>query len=405
MSLQRVAKLLCAGLLVTTALAQAQTYTILHNFTGTDGANPTSTLVLDRAGNFYGTTQNGGSYNKGVLFQLKAAGSGWVLRPLHEFGQVVSDGYEPLNYGGLAFGPDGTLYGTTNSGGLLECGEGQSYCGVVFRLQPPPTACTSALCPWNYTVVHQFTSYPSDVSIPESGVVFDGAGNMYGTTYGGGIYQISPSGGGWTESVIGELGNETFPAMVADSAGNLYGIWTEGFNTYGGVFELSPSASGWTETVLYRFTGSSDGSTPMGGLVRDNAGNLYGSTSDGGSGGGGTIFELSPSAGGWAFHLLWNFPGSGFSGPQSALSFDTQGNLYGTTFHGGRHGGGSVFQCTHIGSNWVCDDLYDFEQGSNGSFPVGGVTLDSQGNLYGTTNVGGSGCGLYGCGVIWKITP
>jgi len=394
---------LCALAMIASQTARAQTYTVIHTFSGPDGVAPTSTLVQDRAGSFYGTTEDGGPYS-GVLFRLRRAGAGWTAAPLVYFGPL-SFGIQPLNYGGLTFGRDGALYGTAFYGGLEDCGQNDNaYCGVVFRARPTATACTTALCAWDYTLMYAFTN----IANPEGSVVFDAAGNLYGTTESGGIYEISPSGGGWTESTIYQLNGNTSAGMVFDSAGNLYGVWSQGTGgqTNGGVFELSPSASGWTETVLYSFTGGSDGSTPLGGLVFDSAGNLYGSTSNGGARGGGTIFELSPSGSQWTFNLLCSLSGSNMSGPQSALTMDSQGNLYGTTYRGGMHGGGSVFKATRTGTNFVCSDLYAFQQGSGGVFPVAGVTLDSQGNLYGTTSNGGNynACGI-GCGVAWKITP
>jgi uncharacterized repeat protein (TIGR03803 family) len=288
-----------------TQTARAQTYKVIHTFTGSDGIYPTSTLVLDRAGNLYGSTEEGGAYNRGVLFQLKPAGSGWTLHPLHDFGQQADYGFFPLNYGGLTLGPDGALYGSASDGGLPDCFNGQAYCGVVFRLRPPATACTSALCPWDYTLVYQLTNNVED---PEGSLVFDAAGNLYGTTFFGTIYEISPSGGGWNASVIYQLDNDTNAGLVMDNAGNLYGVWAD-YTSTGGVFELSPSSSGWTETMIYSFTGGSDGGTPLGGLVLDHAGNLYGSTSSGGSGGGGTVFELSPSGSGWTYKLLCSLQG------------------------------------------------------------------------------------------------
>jgi uncharacterized repeat protein (TIGR03803 family) len=233
---------------------------------------------------------------------------------------------------------------------------------------------------------------------------------MYGTGEFGTVYEISPSGGGWTASQIAWVGDEgTNAGLVIDAAGNLYGVAGGPARSNGEVFELSPSSSGWTETTLYSFTGGSDGSVPVGGLVFDNAGNLYGSTSNGGSGGGGTVFELSPSGAGWTFNLLCSLQGTGYSGPQSSLTLDSQGNLYGTTYSGGQHGGGSVFKATRNGNNWVCTDLHDFEQDGNGVSPIAGVTLDSQGNLYGTTAYGGlkepDYCGTDGCGMVWEITP
>ncbi len=388
--------------------AQAQTYTVLHTFSGPDGETPTSTLVSDRAGNLYGTTESGGTYS-GVLFQLKRAGSGWILVPLHDF-NPPSSGFQPLDYGGLTFGPDGVLYGSASSGGLLECGLGQTYCGVVFRLQPPATACTSALCPWDYNLIYQFTS-STDIGGPEASLVFDATGNLYGTGPYGPIYELSPSGGGWNESMIYRLpvDNYTNAGLTKDSAGNLYGTWYS-YHNNGGVFELSPSSSGWMETVLYSFTGASDGSTPIGGLIFDNAGNLYGSTSTGGSQGGGAVFELSPFGSSWTYKFVCSLRGySNMSGPQSALTMDSQGNLYGTTFSGGGFGAGEVFKATRTGNSWACSDLYDFQIGSDGYYPVGGVALDSQGNLYGTTSYGGlqtpENCSAHGCGVVWEITP
>lgn len=287
---------------------------------------------------------------------------------------------------------------------MQQCEE-DSYCGVVFQLQPPATASTSALCPWNYTLVYQLTD---GVEYPEGSLVFDVAGDLYGTTVDGTIYEISPSGGGWNQSVIYQLDHDTNTGLVIDNAGNLYGVWADNTST-GGVFELSPSSSGWTETMLYSFTGGSDGGTPVGGLVLDNAGNLYGSTSSGGSGGGGTVFELSPSGSGWTYKLLCSLQGfSEMSGPQSALTMDSLGNLYGTTIRDGTFSTGSVFKATRTGNSWACSDLYDFGEGSDGFYPIGGVTLDSQGNLYGTTSVGGTAggsCGGEGCGVVWEITP
>ena len=391
----------CA-LVISAQTARAQSYSVLHTFTYNDGAYPTSTLVQDRAGNFYGTAENGGP-GGGVLFQLKRAGSGWILRPLHGFAPV-SSGTEPLNYGGLTFGPDGTLYGTAYSGGLLECGEGQTYCGVAFRLQPPPTACTSALCPWYYTVIYQFTSL-TDIGGPRASLVFDASGQIYSTGLYGTIYQLSPSGGSWNESAIYQLPVEDYTnaGLIKDSAGNLYGTWWS-YDNNGGVFELSPSPSGWTETVLYSFTGGSDGSDPLGGLIFDSAGNLYGSTSSGGTEGGGAVFELSPSSSGWTYQLVCSSRGyTRMSGPQSALTMDSHGNLYGTTYSGGGFGAGEAFKATRIGNNWSCSDLYDFQVGSDGFYPIAGVTVDSQGNLYGTTSVGGDSSRCIadqGCGVV-----
>ena len=302
-----------------------------------------------------------------------------------------------MNYGGLTIGPDGNLYGTTQEGGLMDCYS--DTCGLVFRLQPPASACTSALCLWSVTVLHQFSNSP-DGAFPESNVIFDASGNLYGTTPNGSAYELTPSSGGWNETVIPYDGSAS-AGFVMDRAGNLYGVGIPGSQGHGGVFELTPSPSGWTETVLYSFTDGSDGTNPVGGLILDSAGNLYGSTTHGGTGGGGTIFELSPSGSDWTLHTLCSFVGNPQNfGPQSPLTMDAAGNLYGTTMSDG-HGVGTVFKATNSGGSWSCTDLYSWELGPNGGYPIGGVTLDANGNLFGTTSEGGT----HGRGVIWEITP
>ena len=377
------------------ALGHAQTYTVIHNFSGcADGDFPTSTLIWDRAGNLYGSTELGGVHctydNDGVVFQVKHNQSGWTVRPLQEFVFTNDNIAYPLDYGGLAFGPDGNLYGTTHYGG-------PSNFGIVFRLQPPPRACTLFLCLWSLTILHEFNG--NDGGYPGSGVVFDAAGNLYGTTALGSAYELTPSGGGWNDIVI--PGAPTNAGFVLDTAGNLYGVGTGGSHGQGAVYEFSPSPSGWTQTTIYSFTGGNDGTTPVGGLIIDHTGNLYGSTSHGGSGGGGTIFELSPSGGGWTLNTLCSFAGNAQNfGPQSPLTMDAAGNLYGTTMSDG-HGAGTIFKATNSGGIWTCTDLYSYELGPNGGFPIGGVTLDGSGNLYGTTSEGGA----FGAGVIWEILP
>ena len=380
-------------------MANAQTYTILHDFNGCpDGNLPTSTLIFDRAGNLYGTTEYGGrtcnGYDDGVAFQLKHTESGWIFNPLHWFraGAGGDDGAFPVDYGGLTIGPDGTIYGSTNEGGITGCG-GTCSLGTIFRLQPPPTACTSALCPWTLTILYEFPGGDNG-SFPNSNVVFDAAGNLYGTTQFGTVYELSPSQGGWTEQGIYNVGGELQAGIVMDSAGNLY---TAGNNA---VMQFTRFEGGWIRNILYIFTGDNNGNAPAGGLIFDAGGNLYGSTTRGGTLGGGTIFQLSPSGGGnWTLTTLCNFAGD--AGPQSSLSMDAGGNLYGTTEYDGFFGGGSVFKATRYGNNWTCTDLYDFQQDGNGVAPIGGVTLDANGNLYGTT----SGGGKYGGGTIWEITP
>ena len=384
---------------------RAQTFNVIYDFTPVNGNTSTGTLLLDRAGNLYGTTQYGQygtcGYDGGA-FQLKPTKSGWILNPIHCFTAPLGgdDGAFPINYGGLTVGPDGGLYGSTEEGGI-EAPSGTSSLGVVFKLSPPPSACLSAVCKWPITILHKFADSP-DGSYPHGNVTFDSAGNIYGTTfeggdYGGIVYQLSPADGGWNETIIhtfhgGNDGGSPQGGLVLDKAGNLYG-------TAGWVFQIKPSGSGWTYNVIYHFSGQGDGYGTDTGLISDQAGNLYGSTPGGGSGGGGTVFELSPSGDSWTFTTLCNFTGNG--GPQSPLTMDAAGNLYGTTSYDGFYGGGSVFKLTKYGNNWVCTDLHDFQQGTGGVGPIGGVTIAPNGTLYGTT----SGGGKYGAGVVWEITP
>jgi uncharacterized repeat protein (TIGR03803 family) len=193
--------------------------------------------------------------------------------------------------------------------------------------------------------------------------------------------------------------------LVFDNAGNLYGTTSlGGSNGYGTVFQLTPSGAGWTENVIYNFQYGQDGGYPYAGLILDQSGNLYGATTDGGAGGGGTIFELSPSGGGWSFSLLYSIPGpSGYQcGPAWALVMDGQGSLYDTTQCDGTNLLGNVFKLTNTGNSWTYASLHDFTSSSNdGQYPASSVALDANGNLYGTTNNGGT----QGRGTIWKITP
>jgi uncharacterized repeat protein (TIGR03803 family) len=196
--------------------------------------------------------------------------------------------------------------------------------------------------------------------------------------------------------------------MAFDNAGNLYGTTYFGGTTNNGtVFQLTPSGSGWTEKVIYNFQDGTDGRYPYSGLIFDGSGNLYGTTTDGGTGGGGTIFELSPSGGGWTYAVLYSLPGpAGDScGPAWALTMDGPDILYDTTQCDGKNSLGNVFKLTNTNGVWTYTSLHDFAGGSNdGQYPASSVTVDSSGNLYGTAFSGGTGtaCGG-GCGVVWEI--
>jgi uncharacterized repeat protein (TIGR03803 family) len=413
-----------------TQSALAQTYTVLHSFTGApDGANPVVGLTVDKCGNLYGTTWFGGNTGGncgpmgcGTVFRLRRSGSGWTFASLYKFSRP--DGLGPQ--GRVAFGPDGTLYGTTANGQGDSCS-----CGNVFNLKPSPTRPQTPLIPWVETVIHQFSASPGEGIDPTGDLAFDPAGNLYGTTVAGGywnhcgggigcgtVYELTPSAGAWTENVIYTLkgGTDgTYPSdgVVLDSSGNLYVTSSEGHYDdnaqWGAIFELSPSGSGWTETTLYDFQNGA-GIFPQGGLIRDTAGNLYGATpATGGSGGGGTVYQLTLSNGGWSFQNLYTLTGgSGRSGPFGKLLMDAAGNLYGTTHGEDAYNKGSVFKLTPGNGGWTLTSLHDFTGGSDGANPEDGLVMDANGNLYGTTYVGGTAsanCQEYQCGVVFEITP
>jgi len=400
-------------LLATAVAAQAQTFTVIHTFTGgDDGAAPLAGLIMDRAGDLYGTASSGGLVSSncewplsatqcGTAFQLKHAGSGWFFTPLYLF-QGGSDGYRPAAR--MVFGTNGLLYGTTLAGGGYSCSYYTQGCGIVFQLRPPANACKTAICNWNETVIYRF-----DGTGPESGpLVFDQAGNLYGTAGGGDgsyVYDLSPGSGGWTQNVLSFFnnGDSLYNGVVFDAAGNLDGA--DAGAGYGGVYQLTHSGSGWTFHRLFDITDiGAEGLDPLGGVILDNAGNIYGSTAGYGPNGGGTVFELS--AGTWNFNLLYGFSSNlAFPGPEESLTMDAAGNLYGTTDEDGAYAKGNVFKISPSSNGWIYTDLYDFTGGSDGAYPVSNVVIDAQGNLYGTTSEGGAGSCQYGCGTVWEITP
>jgi uncharacterized repeat protein (TIGR03803 family) len=402
-----------------TQAAQAQSFNVLHNFTGgPDGSAPVAGLTIDPAGNLYGTASAGGT-GYGTVFRLVYKNSAWTFTPLYSFAGG-NDGGQPQAR--VVFGPDGTLYGTTAAGAGNGCnGEG---CGVVFNLKPSPRACTTALCPWLEAVLYRFSG-GGDGGDPNGDVIFDRTGNLYGTTVLGGpdcyfrgcgvVYQLTLSAAsGWTERVLYSfsLGDDgAFPVggLIADNAGNLYGTtfgYSDGiYAPYGTVYELTPSGSGWAEKTLYTFQGGSDGGSPDAGLIADQMGNLYGATTSFGTGGGGTVFEMMPSGGNWTLVTLYGligFNGSSQPGPYASLVMDESGSLYGTTRNDGASGNGSVFKLTRqLDGSWTYTSLHDFTGAADGGFPYSNVVFDTNGNLYGTAYRGGA----YGGGVVWEITP
>ncbi len=396
---------------VATPPIQAQNFSVVYNFFGgLDGASPQSGLTADNRGSFFGTTVRGGDGGGGTVFKIAHQGSGWVFLTLYSFDTRLSiNGVDPQ--GGVVIGADGSLYGATEGGGVDGPGCETYGCGLVYKLKPS----ASALGGWTETVLYRFTGNP-DGAHPEAGIIFDQAGNIYGTTLQGGssgwgtAFELQRGGGGWTEQVLhsftnGDDGGYLTGNLVFDDAGKLYGLADSGgAYGYGTAFQLSSSGSAWTESTLYAFPGQG-GANPVGGLIFDRSGNLYGGTANGGSGDGGTAFELTPqSNGNWMYSRLYNFILSGTTtpGPLCTLTMDTAGNLYGTTFGDGAYGFGSVFKLTpQPDGSWTYTALHDFTGGNDGRYPTGSVIFDQLGHLYGTTTGGGA----YGYGVVFEIAP
>jgi uncharacterized repeat protein (TIGR03803 family) len=399
----------------------ADTYKVLHWFTGKNGGDPAADLTFDSAGNLYGTTAGaGGSHDCGAVFKLAPAGGGkWTGSVLHYFG-LGNEGCQP--YAKPVLDAAGNLYATTSFAGAYGG-------GTIFKLSEGGNG------QWIQTVLYSFCPAPNcvDGAEPHASLVFDTAGNLYGTTVGGGafgegvVFQLTPGANGqWSETVLYSFcsasgcsdGSQPLAGLVFDTAGNLYGTTSVGGDNYGTVFELAPAVNGqWTETVLHSFN-FVDGANPVAGVILDAAGNVYGTTESGGvqscSGGCGAVFQLSPGTNGqWTETALYNFCSAhkckDGANPTANLTFDAAGNLLGTTSSGGYCGGcGTVFKLSP-GANgqWTETVLRLFGAGAQPKGPFGGVILDTAGNLYGTAEVGGieSRYCPVGCGAVFEITP
>ncbi len=384
--------------------AGAQNFQVIYNFDG-HGIGPVlpeAGLTIDVAGNFYGTTYGGGAADLGTVFKLTPSGSGWSLAILHSF-TGGNDG-ERL-YDRVTIGQAGVLYGTTNNGGGNGCQLGFG-CGTLFamRMAPGPTSPPSGIIPWNENVLYSFTG-ASDGNGPEGDLIFDQQRNIYGTTPVGGSYRCGVTfefdAGTQTLAPLGEDSRGCQPrhGVIFDNSGNLYGVYQGGgWFGYGAIYQLPPSGSGWTTQILYDFSGEADGGNPIGGLLLDSSGNIYGTTAGYTGGGGGTVFELSFANGFWVLTTLHSFAGDHTCGPADKLIMDSTGSLYGSTFCDGAFGDGSVFKLTPSNGGWTYQSLHDFSQvdGKNPS----ALVFDAEGHLYGTTLWGGT----HGEGVIFKIT-
>lgn len=407
--------------------AQAQTYTPLYSFKGgtTDGENPEGSLFMDAAGNLYGTTVAAHAPYAGTAFKLDTTGTETVL---HRF--KGAGGASP--YGGLIRDATGNSYGTTSAGGA-------SNSGSVFKLGTTGTE----------TRLHSFTGAPSgcgttgnppcDGAFPYAGLIRDRAGNLYGTTSAGGasnsgtVFKVTAAG---AATVLYSFcaksgctdGATPYGSLLRTSTGILYGTTSAGGITAGNcfpygcgvVFRLDPTTG--SETVLYSFAGSPDGAHPYGGLVPDSAGNVYGTTFEGGTGactnGCGVVFEV-PKVG--TEKVLYSFTGYPNDGafPYAGLVRDSAGNMYGTTAYGGTSDKGVVFKLDTTDTESVLHSFAGAPSGCgttgnppcDGENPRASLLLDSTGNLYGTTYLGGTvgtvcgGSPADSCGIVFKLVP
>ena len=384
-----------------------------------DAYDPCCGVTLDRHGNIFGVTPYfGDQHHVGSVFELTPTSTGpWKETILFEFPQV--DGAGPA--GDLISDANGNLYGVASYGGQNTNCYFETLCGVIFEASPNGSG------QWSYNILYDFSQNPG--GSPRAGLTLDAAGDLYGTTWGGGlgngtVFELSPgSGGVWTLKTLytfGSLphdGSDPFTGVVFDSNGNLFGTTaTGGWYGCGTVYELSPQADGsWKETILHSFSGMSDGWAPIAGLVLDSAGNIYGTVEEGGSRncngfGCGVVFKLSPTnSGNWTFRSLYIFSGADGEEPDSPLVFDKNGNLYGTTARGGTTGYGVAFQLSPSGTGtWSETVLHSFPDTATDGIQPNGVKVDAAGNLWGTTFYGGPGKQCYGgggCGTIFELTP
>jgi uncharacterized repeat protein (TIGR03803 family) len=369
-------------------MLKAQKESDLYSFRGgEDGFFPQTGVIRADDGVLYGTTSFGGAYNWGSIFKLTTSGK----TILYSF-RGGADGAIPNSP--LLRDLEGNLYGMTTSGGNASCNGGQG-CGTVFKLDPSGKK----------QVLHYFTLSTIDGWAPAGGLVQDSKGNFYGATQLGGttgvgvVFKLQPGGMetllySFTGGSGGSDGANPNGPLVLDRAGNIYGTTTEGGPGNAGVaFKLDAAGS---EAILHTFSGKPDGANPMAGLIRDPAGNLYGTTNIGGASNAGTIFKIDPTG---KETILYTFskPGDG-EFPQAPLVRDSAGNLYGNNVMGGDDDGGTVFKYDTSGKETV---LHSFGAGNDGQYPNGVMAVDSAGNVYGATVRGGT----FASGTVFTIAP
>jgi uncharacterized repeat protein (TIGR03803 family) len=372
--------LLLIAFLLLASIAGAQTESILYNF---PGGNPQSGVTFDANGNLYGTTVFGGVNGAGTVWEVSSTGTYSLL---YSFGDSLTDGSGPV--AGVTFDSHGNMYGTTRAGGV-------NGNGTVWEISSTGT----------YSTLYSFGASASDANDPVGGVTVDSSGNLYGVTEFGGVngkgalWEITSTGNyGILYSFGVSGGDAAYPVgnVTFDSSGDLFGTSAYG-GVYGGgaIWEL---ASGGAYSVYHSLgASSSDGATPLAGVSFDVYGNMYGTTKAGGAAGDGTVWEITSTGTYGTLHSFGSSASDG-NGPNASVTVDNSGNLFGTTTAGGAFSAGTVWEISLIGTYQT---TYSFGSNSpDGATPLGGVTCDVTGNLYGATSVGGSN--FYG--TVWKIT-
>ncbi len=388
-------------LVLVSGASAASKYKTLYKFRGgKDGRSPTAGLVFDGAGNLYSATGSGGTDRGGTVFRLTPNGDGtWTQSVLHSFKRDGEDGLHP-EHTGLIFDTAGNLYGTTINGGTY--GD-----GAVFQLTPNGDGT------WTERVLYSFDPADGDqpvtgVILDAAGNLYGTtvAGGTYNT---GTVFQLTPNGDGtWTENVLHSFsstdGYYLYAGLIFDSTGNLYGMAAQGgAYDFGTVFQLTPNGDGsWTENVLHSFNGT-DGNFPYDSLIFDPAGNLYGTTMNGGTYGDGAAFQLTPNGDGtWKERVLHSFDGRDGNRPFAGLILDPAGNLYGTTYQGGAYDAGTIFKLKHMAKGtWKETVLHSFRN-KPGGHPWASLIFDGLGNLFGTA-AGINGQNNWGS--VFEITP
>ncbi len=384
------------------AIARAQTETVLHSFVGfpTDVYGSSAALTMDSSGNLYGA-YGGGAYDMGAVYEFVKTLTGYHEELLYNFGSVPLDASDPN--GSVIMDSAGNLYGTTTNGGGLG-----AYLGAVFELIKSSTG-------YSEKVLYKFSGSGDAGDLPTASLVMDSAGNLYGTTRQGSpydrgaVFELINTPTGYTEKTLLTFtgtsdGGSPVGGVILDSVGNLYGLaGSGGANQQGVVYELVESYTSYTEKVLYNFAALRGAITyPVGNLTLDSAGNLYGTTLTGGANGNGTVYELVKSSGGYMATVLYNFS-SDEGETRAGVTMDSAGNLYGTLLTGsGANQYGSVYKLVKSSTGYTFRELWSFQgMPGDGYYPWAGLIIGPAGNLYGTTELGGT----LQKGTLFKVNP